>query len=151
MIPRPVRNNNPGDLEAGDHWQGLMAPEHMTDAQKHERFAVFEAPKWGFRAMAVLLRNYSKLYGCNTAKAIVNRFAPPVENNTGAYADQVAHDLGVRLDEHLDVTNRTTMFNLCKAMTRVETGSWEPYWHDADLLDGLTLAGIHYGETHEIS
>lgn len=142
MIPRNVRNSNPGNIDAGDHWQGLMDPANLTEAQKDERFAVFESPKWGFRAMVVLLRNYRKLYGCDTVLKIVNRFAPPVENNTHAYADQVARALGVRSDQVIDVTKRTTMFTLCKAMTRVETGSWEPYWDDGQLNDGLTLAGF---------
>jgi hypothetical protein len=141
MLPRPVRNNNPGDLEAGDHWQGLMAPELMTDVQKHERFAVFSAAHWGFRALVVLLRNYKLLYGLNTVRAIVSRFAPPVENPTTNYAETVAHALNVKPDDKIDLSNPNTMFALAKAVTKFETGSWEPYWTDRQLSDGMVLAG----------
>lgn len=146
MIPRPARNNNPGDLEAGDHWQGLMPAAQLTDVQKHERFAVFSAPKWGFRALAVLLHNYAALYGCDTVRKIVNRFAPPTENNTNAYVDFVSHALDVWFDDHIDVTNQTTLFALCKAIATFETGSWAPYWTDEQLADGIRLAQ-HTGET----
>lgn len=141
MLPRPVRNCNPGDLEAGDHWQGLLAPELMTDVQRHERFAVFSAPHYGFRALVVLLRNYKLLYGCDTVRKIVHRFAPPNENPTTAYAESVADDVGVRPDDKIDVSNPNTMFKLAKAMTKFETGSWEPYWTDRQLSDGMAAAG----------
>lgn len=140
MIPRPLRNNNPGDLEAGDHWQGLMPVAQLTEQQKHERFAVFSAPEWGFRAFAVLLCNYKKLYNCNTVRKIVNRFAPPNENPTAGYAEAVAHDVGVHPDDVIDPTEGVTLFALIKSMTKFETGSWEPYWHDAQLAQGLALA-----------
>jgi hypothetical protein len=141
MLPRNARNQNPGNLEAGDHWQGLLAPELMTDQQKHERFAVFSAAHWGFRALVVLLRNYKVLYGADTVRKIVSRFAPPIENPTTAYAETVAHDVGVKPDDKIDVSNPNTMFRLAKAMTKFETGSWEPYWTDRQLSDGMALAG----------
>lgn len=142
MIPRPVRNNNPFDLDGGDHWQGLMPVEKLTDQQKHERFAVFETPEWGFRAGVVLLRNYKILYGLNTPAKIIGRFAPPNENNTQAYAAEFAHALGIAPDDVLDITNPTTMFTGSKIITRVETGSWEPYWNDQQLIRGMQLAGM---------
>ena len=144
ILPRPVRNNNPGDLEAGEHWQGLEAQEKLTDAQRHERFAVFEGPEWGFRALVVLLTNYFKLYQLNTVGGIVNRFAPSKENNTSAYVAFVCDALGVLKDAPLKL-DEPTMFKLAKAIAHYETGSWEPYWHDFELKQGLALAGYTQG------
>lgn len=141
MLPRTVRNQNPGDLDAGDHWQGLQAPELMLPIQQHERFAVFSSAPWGFRALVVLLRNYKLLYGADTVRKIISRFAPPNENPTTAYADTVAHDLNVKPDDKIDLSNPNTMFALAKAIARFETGSWEPYWTDRQLSDGMALAG----------
>lgn len=145
MIPRPVRNHNPGDLEAGDHWQGLMPVEKLTDAQKHERFAVFEAPEWGFRALVILLKNYKMLYGIDTVQKIVDRFAPPTENNTSAYVHFVADKVGVRPTAQINVAIANVMFQLAKAITQYETGSWEPFWHDRDLTAGMIRAGYTGG------
>jgi hypothetical protein len=146
MIPRPARNFNPGDLEGGDHWQGLMPFERMTDAQRHERFATFQSAEWGFRALVVLLRNYKLLYGLDTVRKIINRFAPPSENNTERYMNFVSLRLGVGPDDKIDVTNPDTMFKLAKSVAIDETGSWEPYWHDSQLAKGMQLAGFHQTE-----
>lgn len=145
MIPRPVRNNNPGDLETGDHWQGLMPQDELTEAQKHERFAVFESPEWGFRALVILLKNYKILYGIDTVQKVVDRFAPPTENNTSAYATFVAGKLGVDRQAKINTTIPKVMFGLAKAITQYETGSWEPYWHDHDLTAGMIRAGYPAG------
>lgn len=142
MIPRPARNNNPFDLEAGDHWQGLMPTDRLTEQQRHERFAVFEAPEWGFRAGVVMLRNYKILYGLNTVRKVVSRLAPPNENPTNDYMNFVAHEIGVKPDDVIDITNPSTMFLLAKAVARDETGSWAPYWSDEQLLHGMRLAGV---------
>lgn len=145
MIPRPARNNNPGDLDGGDHWQGLMPVDRLTDQQKNERFAVFSAPEWGFRALVVLLRNYQTLYKANTVSKIIDHFAPPVENNTAAYKAFVAGECGVHIDDVIDQSQRPVMFKLAKAIAHDETGSWEPYWTDAELNKGLDLAGFAMG------
>ena len=147
MIPRPARNNNPGDLEAHDHWQGLMPIERLTPMQKHERFAVFESPEMGFRAMVVILRNYKRLYGCNTVDGFITRWAPPTENPTNSYVGYVCALMSATLkleilpDTKIDVDDPATMFALAKAIATDETGSWAPYWADEELHKGMQLAG----------
>lgn len=141
MNPRPFRNNNPGDLESGDHWQGLMPTSRLSDAQLHERFAVFETPEWGFRALVILLHNYKKLYGANTVRKVVDRFAPPNENPP-TYRTDVADALNVMPDTYIDLDNHDTLFALAKAMAKFETGSWEPYWHDTQLAKGIAMTGM---------
>jgi hypothetical protein len=95
--PRGIRNNNPGNIErTGVRWRGMSA-----DQSGDNRFAVFDAPEWGIRAMARVLRNYMGR-GVNTVRGIINTWAPPVENDTGAYVNAVARNLAVDPDQPLD-------------------------------------------------
>lgn len=143
MIPRPARDNNPGDLDSGANWQGLMLESEMTPEQKAEpRFCIFKTPEFGFRALCLLLRNYHVIYKCDTIEQIVHKFAPPTENDTKAYVTAVAHDCGVSPTVTLPVISRDFMFKLAKAITKHETGSWAPYWTDDQLNHGLGLAGF---------
>lgn len=122
-----------------------MPAAQLTDAQKNERFAVFEAPEWGFRALIVLLLNYRKLYSADTVRKICARFAPPNENNTGSYTDFVATRCCVHPDDVIDQSQRPFMFALAKAVTTEETGTWGPFWTDVQLNKGLDLAGFPVG------
>jgi hypothetical protein len=143
MTPRSVRNSNPGNLRKGEPWQGLMPADQMTPEQRAETsFAVFKEPKWGFRALAILLRNYHTMYGLSTVRQIINRFAPTNENDTNSYINHVAEQIGVAPDDKIDSSRRIISFHLCKAIAKHETGSWEPYWTDTCLADGLDLAGL---------
>ena len=142
MIPRSVRNFNPGNINSGEPWQGLQPRDRMNPDQRTEtRFAVFSSPEWGFGALITLLRNYKRLYSLNTVAQIIARWAPPNENDTVAYKTAVARECGVTPDQVVDANDRSFMFHLAKAITRHETGLWEPWWHDSDLNKGLDLAG----------
>ena len=139
MTVRSFRNNNPGNLEAGDHWQGLMAVSTMTPQQRAEtRFAVFSSPKWGFRALAVILLNYQHKHGINTIRGIVERFAPANENNTAAYISAISQGIKRGPDEPLDFTNPATLQGFCKAIAIHEAGSW--LFLDDDLVAGVRMA-----------
>ncbi len=146
MIPRAARNNNPGNLEGGAHWDGLMPLDGLTGIQTHERFAVFKEAKWGFRALVTLLKNYKMLHGADTVQKIIDRFAPPNENNTTAYVRFVSERVGVQPNTQINVTIPKIMFDLAKSIAIYETGSWEPYWHNSELLAGMKLAGFEVGD-----
>lgn len=140
-IPRSVRNNNPGNLRKGASWQGMCSPLHMTPMQESEHeFCVFVAPKWGFRAMGLLLENYGH-DGLETVPKIIARFAPSTENDTAAYAAHVCELTGFGAEQSLDLADRATLSALCKAIATDETGSWLPWWKDADLAAGVALMG----------
>lgn len=139
MAPRGVRNNNPGNIDrTGTAWQG----EDRTDAarEREPRFAVFDTPEYGFRALAKTLQTYQRKYGLLTVRAIINRWAPPVENDTGAYVNAVAKAVGVTPDRVINVTTPSIAFNLLKAIARHETGG--NFWGDEVIWDGLELAGV---------
>jgi hypothetical protein len=138
MATRGIRNNNPGNIERGAPWQGLMEPDRMTPRQAAEtRFAVFRSPKWGIRAIARTLITYQDKHGLNTVRGIIDRWAPPVENDTAAYVAAVEAKAG---DGEIDVHDYATMNALVRAIVLHENGS-QPYT-DAQIDAGLVLAGI---------
>lgn len=137
-LPRGVRNNNPGNIELGDPWQGL-APK-QTDG----RFAQFETPAYGIRALARTLITYQDKYGVRTVTAAISRWAPPVENDTGAYVRQVQKAVG---GDFVDMHDYASLRPMVEAIIRHENGPGPlknvNTWYDAATIDeGLRLAGV---------
>ena len=92
--PRGIRNNNPGNIEDGPFARSL--PGY---AGSDGRFARFETPDAGAQAAPRLLQSYIQR-GFNTPASIVNRWAPPSDNNpTQQYAEYVARRVGVGLND----------------------------------------------------
>ncbi|WP_298034745.1 structural protein [uncultured Desulfovibrio sp.] len=101
MIPRGIRNNNPGNIRKGNDWRGEIG--NQTDTA----FEQYESPEYGIRALGKILLSYQRKYGLDTVRKLITRWAPPNENNTDAYVNGVARSLGVapddpiRVEEHL--------------------------------------------------
>lgn len=83
---RPQRNNNPGDIEFGPF------AERFGATSGDPRFAIFPTVAKGFEALDALLR--TPHYLGLTVEEAVNRYAPPVENNTSLYVAAVCHWTG---------------------------------------------------------
>lgn len=133
--PRGIRLNNPGNLEKnGTPWQGLAAD------QPDERFYKFDDAAWGIRAMARTLITYQDTHKINTVKGIINRWAPPHENDTRAYVLHVSQLLEVSPDQPIDVHQHAVMAPLVKAIIRHENGQ-QPYSDDV-VNEGLRRAGV---------
>jgi len=97
LAPRGIRNHNPGNIErTGDRWQGMSA-----DQSGDARFVVFDSPVWGLRALARILRNYGR-QGADTIGEVIARWAPSVENDTGAYVDAVARAVGINANDRIE-------------------------------------------------
>lgn len=121
-LPRGIRNFNPGNIDrTAERWQGMAA-----DQSSDKRFVVFTASVWGLRALAKVLLSYQRKYGLRTPAAIIGRWAPPVENDTGGYARQVAKVLGVGVDEQIDLTKAATLERILPAIVQHENGQ-QPY------------------------
>lgn len=139
---RGIRNNNPGNIERNNtRWQGMS--ENQTDP----RFVSFDHPKWGIRAICRILITYqdkrraSDGSDIDSVLEIIERWAPPHENNTDAYSAFVARKLGRAVDdETVDVYDYATMRSLVLAIIYFENGS-QPY-DEATVNAGLRLAGI---------
>ena len=119
--PRGIRNNNPGNIEKGDNWRGLS-----RDQSSDARFAVFNAPVWGIRAIARLLKNYGARHGIDTVRGAINRWAPPHENDTSAYVNAVAQRVGVSPDSRISLSNPATLTRIIPAIIQHENGQ-QPY------------------------
>lgn len=130
---RGERNNNPGNIRHGSNWQGL------AEKQRDTSFCTFTESKFGIRALAKVLLVY-RAKGYDTVRSIVDRWAPPSENNTGAYVAAVAATMKVDPDTHLDVGEYRQMYPLVDAIIRHENG--RNVYPRTTLDAGLALAGI---------
>lgn len=130
--PRGVRNNNPGNLESSSSnpWVGQTGSDG--------RFAKFETPEHGIRALGRNLISYQR-QGIDTVGEIINRWAPPSDNNdTAAYIKAVCAQLGVTANQPLDASNPDTLQALCAAIIKHENGT-QPYSPD-QLSTGVSAA-----------
>ena len=118
MEVRGVRNNNPLNIEfrKGQHWRG------QSVNQVDGRFVQFDTMVDGLRAAFVVLRNYFCLHRLNSLQQIINRWAPPIENDTGRYLAFVSEQSGVSPGEPLRWTQRSRICAIVKAMAMMESG-----------------------------
>ena len=139
MSIRAVRNNNPGNIRIGAHWQGLMEPSAMSPEQHAENaFCVFSTPVWGFRAMATIFHTYHDHDGIKTLRQAISRWAPPNENNTEAYINAVCDQTGMGPDQPFPFGNTQFMQTLLKAVSIHECGGW--FFGLNDLIAGVLSA-----------
>lgn len=147
-LPRGVRNNNPGNIELGDPWQGLVPVNERTDP----RFAQFVSPAYGIRALARTLITYQDKHKIRTVTGAINRWAPPVENDTGAYVRAVQKAVG---GDIVDMHDYRYLRPLVEAIIKHENGVGPlknaNTWYDSDTVDeGLRLAGVRPESTGKI-
>ncbi|HGN9119695.1 TPA: structural protein [Proteus mirabilis] len=128
---RGERNNNPGNIRHGSKWQGLSAQQTDKD------FCQFVSPEYGIRAIYKLLQTYQKKYELDSIESIIDRYAPPNENNTAGYINRAARDIGVSVNEPINVSSKPVAIALATAIVGVELG-YQPYspkvFEDAWLL-----------------
>ncbi|CVF30980.1 MULTISPECIES: hypothetical protein [Serratia] len=129
---RGLRNNNPGNIEASDKnpWEGQIGSDG--------RFAKFETPEHGIRALGKNLLTYYQKHGLDTVGEIITRWAPPKENKTDAYIKAICDQLGVAADQQIDVTNPRTLAALCSGIVNHENGN-QPYT-DEQIGSGVSAA-----------
>lgn len=129
--PRGIRNNNPGNIQKGVGFDGEVDGND-------QRFATFRTPEDGIRGLAVNLLTYQRQHGLDTVQGIINRWAPPSENDTGAYVRDVARAVGVEPGQRLDLGDRDTLQRLTSAIIQHENGM-QPYTA-AQLGEGVGAA-----------
>lgn len=114
-LPRGIRNNNAGNIRWGSNWQSLVPQEQRTD----KNFCQFVSPVYGLRAMVKVMFTYRDKYGLDTIEGIINKYAPPVENNTQGYINRVCDKLGVKPDQSIRLTDEALTL-LIRAICGVE-------------------------------
>ena len=114
-----IRNNNPLNIRRGKTlWKGEIAPS-PTSGGREGAFCHFQSIEWGLRAAFCLLRTYAVKYRLNSVKDIINRWAPPSENNTQSYIRHVCLLTGYGGNQRLTEKDWP---KLVKAMARMECG-----------------------------
>lgn len=97
------RNNNPGNIRDGSFAQSL--PGYVGS---NKGFAVFDSVNSGFNALNTLLQNYWNK-GLRSVDSIISRWAPPSENDTNSYVNQVSKWLNVSPNSTLSFGNLPTL------------------------------------------
>lgn len=117
MTVRGIRNMNPGNIRLGESWLGLRMKQTDPD------FCQFTSMTYGCRALLKLLRTYVEKRGCTTIRKVVERWAPPSENDTTSYVLSVASACRRDADERLPVDVDPLIYlDLARAIARHECG-----------------------------
>lgn len=115
MATRGIRNNNPGNIRVSkDQWEGMTGDDGA--------FVTFDSPESGVRALGKNLLSYGR-QGYDSIEKIINRWAPPNENDTQAYIDSVVAATGIPATQSLDLSDPDTLSSLAQAISFHETGS----------------------------
>ena len=131
QLPRGVRVFNPGNVvHTRVLWQGEVIPG------RDARFATFRDMASGVRASAKILLAY-QAHGLRTIADMIHRWAPPVENDTGAYVAAVAAACGVKANAQISL-GEGMLARLCRAIFHHENGG--DFVSDADLQAGVRMA-----------
>lgn len=104
------RNFNPGNIRPSSAytWNGEVGA--------NGGFSVFKTPEHGTRALVKNLYTSQEKHGNNSVREIISRWAPPSENNTTAYVNKVASDMGV--DPDADLGSLKNQPEVTKALTK---------------------------------
>ena len=121
QVPRGIRNNNPLNIRKGNNWQGERPIQH------DKAFEEFSSMTYGIRAGFIIIRKYMSGYNgltrkFNTIEKIIRRWAPPTENATQKYIDQVAEESGISPRLKLSFSDKKSMCAIVSAMIHVECG-----------------------------
>lgn len=115
-----INNNNPGNLRylPSIPWQGLADPP-----SNEQGFCNFITAAKGLRALAIDLRNQQTEHGLRTISKIITKYAPPNDNQTIPYILDVSRRTTFGPAKKLDLTNRSILAALMKAIIWHENGS----------------------------
>jgi hypothetical protein len=115
--PMGVRFNNPGNLE----YRGQAGAVRGGGTPEERRFAAFRTPQEGLDAMARQLElGFGR--GQKTIESLVERYAPPEENDTAAYINDVARQMHVSSRAGLNLSDPAVLTSLMNSMIAHEQG-----------------------------
>ena len=122
---RGYRNHNPGNIRENKRidydWEG------EARADSDGEFEEFDSPEFGIRAMARILKVYNTRHQLKSVRGMINRWAPPSENDTEAYIRAVCLRMGVKSSTRMDLNNNAVaMQSLIKSIIHHELGC-QPY------------------------
>ncbi|WP_288076471.1 structural protein P5 [Pseudomonas sp.] len=146
-LPRGIRNNNPGNIDFNprNDWVGQLGLE-LQVGRAAPRFARFDKPENGIRALGKLLINYRGKDGMlgvggpgiDTVRETISRWAPGNENDTEAYIAAVASKLGVAANAVINIKNPRTLRIIVGSIIAHENANYR--YPDAVFEEGLRRA-----------
>ena len=91
---RGLRNANPGNIRKSNiKWDGKVM--FIEGVEKEPDFCQFSNMDYGTRVIFRILKTYREKYGLNTIESIINRYAPPSENDSESYILSLSKNVGV--------------------------------------------------------
>ena len=134
-LPRGVRNNNPGNIDRdGTPWEGL------SPQQTDPRFCIFSSAEYGIRALALTLETYEDVHKLTTLRGWIDRWAPPVENDSAAYLVDVVARSGVGSDTPISIHDLSLAARVISAIIAHENSNYA--YAPAILNSGISLADL---------
>lgn len=142
MLPRGIRNNNPGNLRplpGGQKWLGELEP----DQGPMGKYSRFEFPWQGWRAMAIDVYGDIARDGLDTIQKLVTEYAPAADkNNETEYVGVLVDALKISKDLRLNVYLHGP--TLLRAIAKHELGiNPDLTWGAAERERGIQ-AGLEY-------
>ena len=117
MIPRGIRNNNPGNLVISRiPWKGKVPVKQNTDGV-FEQFITMED---GIRAMMMDIRNDIIKDGLNTVRKLLTEYT---KTDLESYIKTVCRITGLKEDDTI-TAGQDTICGLIAAMSFVENGGY---------------------------
>lgn len=133
-----IRGNNPGripctlspfrgEVKQDSHskveeppWYGTR---YSNEYKPKRDKIVFEAVEWGYRAMFLMLRNYSLLYGFNTLTSLIKRWGKSRHiNYLKRYIGTLSKRLGIPRNGYVDTEDPMVMIPFVSIMVQIELG-----------------------------
>lgn len=145
-LPRGIANHNPGNIRRGTSaWQG------MSLAQPDPDFISFDTPEYGLRALMKILLTYQDKDDIEHVQGMILRWAPPSENDTGAYVRDVCLHVGVKPDDYISLHVPENLIRMAQAITHHENGNSPdptlPWWYPDETYE--TAAAMALGHQPE--
>jgi hypothetical protein len=136
-LSRGIRNNNPGNLvKTGITWLGKIPHSKNTDS----RFEQFKDVQHGIRAMLRDVVNDMN-NGANTVTKLINQYAPPFENDTISYINDVSKSLGISPNTKITVINNQLLLKVARAIIKKENGTDSKYITDSHINQAINNLG----------
>lgn len=105
---RSWRNNNPGNLNYGS-----FSSRNGAIGSDYGSFAIFPDYQTGYDAMKTLI---TTTYNNYTIETMMNKYAPPSENDTVAYINYLVDATGMSKNTYIRNMNSTQLNSLLNAM-----------------------------------
>ena len=131
----PTTFNNPGNIEIGQGYAGETGDTYA------DRFAVFDSPQMGVRALGRDIKTKIKRFD-GDLQSIIDQYAPPEENDTNNYFEYVRDQVGS------DTITENDLGAIVRAIIKMEN---KPeiaalYLDDSILNEGLDLARMSFDQ-----